>query len=397
MKKIIMFVGGIETQEYFTKQLAKAFRKMGFEVFLFNLMEEEKEFQALCDFIENGSTVMITFNFHGLNQERSFYTNKGIFWDINRIPCINIVLDHPFYYHKFLTSVQSLYYHISIDHGHERYMQRFFPKIMRGPFLPLAGTQIMNKPLKERSMDIIFTGNYTPPKKFEQYITRINKEYADFYYGIIEDLIANPFMEMDVAFEKHLIREMNGLSEKDLKLCMENMIFIDLYVRFYFRGLVIRTLVENGYKVHVYGSGWNMLECRKHENIIKHGPKDSLGCLYAIADSKISLNVMPWFKEGAHDRVFNSMLNGAVCISDESIWMRENLKEDEIVFYYLSEIEKLPGMVGALLSNISGMEKIAYSGCQKAKALHTWEARAKVLSDFYFVSSATPFLPRGIS
>jgi glycosyltransferase involved in cell wall biosynthesis len=380
MKKIIMFIGGIETQEYFTKQLAKSFKKMGYDVFLFQLLEEEKAYPALCKFIEPGNTVMITFNFHGLNHEESFYQKDGIFWDKYQIPCYNIVLDHPFYYHKYVTEVPSLYTQISIDRGHERYMRRFFPKIKRGSFLPLAGTEIVNKPWKKRSKEIVFTGNYTPPQKFEQYITRVNQEYTDFYYGIIHDLIENPSMPMDVAFEKHLVREMGDMSDDDLKLCMENMIFIDLYVRFYFRGLAIRTLAESGFHVHVYGSGWELLECRKHDNIIKHGPQNSLGCLDAIADSRISLNVMPWFKEGAHDRVFNSMLNKAVCLSDESIWMKENLKDDEIVFFQLDGMKKLPDTLDALLSNPNRMQEIAENGYRKAKALHTWERRAQALT-----------------
>jgi glycosyltransferase involved in cell wall biosynthesis len=175
---------------------------------------------------------------------------------------------------------------------------------------------------------------------------------------------------------------MKNPSDSDLKMCMENMIFIDLYVRFYFRGLVIKTLAENGIPVHVYGSGWNLLECKNPENIIVGGPQNSMGCLQAIADSKISLNVMPWFKDGVHDRVFNSMLNGALCLSDTSLWMKDNLVDGkEIVYYSLSEINKLPQIVNSLLSNTEKMQKIIQQGYTKANNLHTWASRAKALSE----------------
>ncbi len=68
------------------------------------------------------------------------------------------------------------------------------------------------------------------------------------------------------------------------------------------------------------------LDCRHPENIINGRLQDSYGCLKAISQAKISLNVMPWFKEGAHDRVFNSMLNGAVCFTDWSLYFEENMK-----------------------------------------------------------------------
>lgn len=381
MKKIVMFIGGIETTEYFTLQLKKTFLQLGHSVFLFQLEKEEEEFQRLCEFIEKGNTVMITFNYHGLNEEKVFYQGGKLFWEEWEIPCYNIMLDHPFYYHRYLNSMPPLYYNLCIDEGHDRYIERFFPQIKRGLLLPLAGTEVVHKQISQRSMDIVMTGHYTPPLKFEKHITRIDEEYTQFYYRIINDLIENPTMGMEEAFEKHLKIDMPDISEQDLLLCMENMIFIDLYVRFHFRGEVVKVLVDHGFKVHVVGSGWDLLDCEHPENIIHLGAKNSLGCLNAIADSKISLNVMPWFKEGAHDRVFNSMVNGAVCVSDESIWMLEHLKDgEEIIFYRLNELNHLPTIVGQLLNDPDRMQLIADTSCHKVREEHTWEARAKVLS-----------------
>ncbi len=382
MKKIIMFTGGIETQEFFTLQLVKAFDKMGYDIFLFRLNEGELDFPALTHFIEENNTVMITFNFHGLNQEKPFFSNGLFLWEAMAIPCYNIVLDHPFYYHKFLGIVPPLYTHISIDRGHEHYMKRFFPMIKLGPFLPLAGTQISNKPMSARSTDIVFTGNYTPPHQFDKHITRIDDEYTEFYHGIIDDLIVHPTQSMDEVFEKHLRREMPNPSDEELMVCMENMIFIDLYVRFYFRGRVIRTLADNGFPIHVYGGGWNLLECKRPDHIILGRQAGSFECLEAIADSRISLNVMPWFKDGAHDRIFNSMTNGTLCLSDDSLWLRENLTDKkEIVYYSLTEIDQIPSIMNELLADTNKLEAIARGGYEKACALHTWEFRAKILEE----------------
>jgi hypothetical protein len=259
-------------------------------------------------------------------------------------------------------------------------MKRFFPSIQLGPFLPLAGTEISNKPLNERSKDVVFTGNYTPPNKFDKHITRINDEYTEFYRGIIDDLIAHPDLEMDEVFEIHLIREMNDPSDEDLKTCMENMIFIDLYVRFYYRGLVIKTLVDHGLQVHVFGKGWELLQCEHQENLINGDSLSSLECLQKISQAKISLNVMPWFKDGAHDRIFNSMLNGALCLTDESIYLREELQDNvNIKFYSLTELEKLPELVTELLQQPDRMKAIIEAGYHKAKRSHTWECRARIL------------------
>lgn len=387
MKKIILFKGEVETLEYFSLQLAKAFRKIGHEVFIFDFLEETVSLKALLSFVERNNTVMLTFNFTGIRGDDIFLDKDDVvFWDAFQIPCYNIVVDHPFYYHKIINQVPDDYHQICIDRFHINYMKRFFPKVKTEAFLPLGGTQVyeMLIPYEDRPMDIVFTGNYTPPSHFDKFITRIDDDYTAFYHKIIDDLIAHPALPMEEAFEVHLKREMPELTDEELKACMENMIFIDLYVRFYVRGLVVKTLVDNGLKVQVFGSGWNLLDCEHPENIINGDSVDSKTCLEKISQAKISLNVMPWFKDGAHDRIFNSMLNGSISLSDGSIYLEKELQDGkDIVFYSLSEIETLPEKVKYLLENTDYAKKIAEEG-YKTALNHTWEKRALVLEEMMF-------------
>ncbi len=382
-QKFIFFKGEIETLEYFSLEIAKTFMEYGAFVFFFDFLEEEESFLKLQEFCKNCEPIMITFNFTGIRGDEIFYDEKEeLFWNVHHITCINIVVDHPFYYDKLLEIVPEKYYQISIDRLHESYMKRFYPNIKLLPFLPLGGTAIFKKPLSisERSIDVVFTGNYTPPHTFDKHIERINEEYTAFYHRIIDDLIANPFLSMEVAMEKHLKEEMGELSDDELKTVMANMIFIDLYVRFYFRGLVVKTLAEHGIKVHLYGGGWEQLECANRENLILGGSLNSHECLEVISNSKISLNVMPWFKEGAHDRIFNSQLNGAVCLTDDSIYLKEQLVDGkDCVFYSLKQIDDLPKIVQNLLDNKEQLERIAKNGYETALACHSWKKRAENL------------------
>ena len=60
------------------------------------------------------------------------------------------------------------------------------------------------KPLSmsERSTNVVFTGNYTPPETFNIHIERLGDEYTAFYHGIINDLIANPSLSMEKVIEQ---------------------------------------------------------------------------------------------------------------------------------------------------------------------------------------------------
>lgn len=120
----------------------------------------------------------------------------------------------------------------------------------------------------------------------------------------------------------------------------------------------------------------------RHPECLKlHPQTDSVTCLEMLADAKVSLNVMPWFKDGAHDRVFNSILNGAVCVTDPSCYLEEELHEGEGVCYVaLQDMDALPEKVKDLLQNDSGRNEIVRRGRAIVEQKHTWAQRAKTLA-----------------
>lgn len=399
MKRIVMFTGGVETLEYFARQMAIQFEKMGYLVFFYDLRDEEHSAKKLRKFIRAGETVLVTFNFQGLEKEMGVYKEGvGYIWDGYKIPCYNIAADHPYFYHDRLSDLPRDYHHISIDRCQEAYFKEFYPEFRHEGFLPLAGTRlehgmqdglcsvcadgaddgIFEQELREKHYDVILTGNYTKLSFFEPYINWINDEYAQFYREIIRELIEHPHQTVEQVALVHCEREMGKEPNDLLRIAFSKMIFIDLYVRNYWRGEAVRTLVNAGIQVDVVGKGWEELEdvdCSKNLHI--HPQTDSLTCLQMIQQSKVSLNVMPWFKDGAHDRVFNSILNGAVCVSDTSKYLCEELKEGEGVCYYdLEHIDELPVKVTQLLQDEARMQDIVSRGKAKVLDKHTWAQRA---------------------
>lgn len=385
MKKLLFFTGDIETQGYFSLQIAKAMETLGHEIFIYDLSRPWESTEKFFRFFEEDNTVLINFNFHGMSGEEYFLDENGtMMWEALRIPSYNIVVDHPMYYHHFLEKVPSNYHHISIDKNHEAYMHRFFPEIENGPFLPLAGTELYpqksNVPIVYRKYDVTMVGNYCKPSTFDKYITRIDDEYTAFYYGMIDDLLENTWKTVEEVAEAHLQAELGEISEKELKKVMAALTFIDLYVRYTFRGRAVQELVDAGIPIYVFGDGWELLECQHPENLKIMNNLNSEGCLKKLRQTKLSLNVMPWFKNGAHDRIFNSMLNGAVCLTDSSIYLDEILHDNEdCSMYSLSRMEKLPEIVEELLKDPVRMQRIANNGYEMARAGHTWAQRAMVL------------------
>lgn len=388
MKKIILFTGGVETLTFFSLQIKKALTARGYKTFLFDISEPFDSFQALLQFCRKGEGVLVTFNFIGLSGESIFFQNGISFFDEYAVKCLNIVVDHPFYYHEKLRHLPSDYLQFCIDRTHIAYMRRFFPHVTLGEFLPLAGTvsaQVQHKgciPIAERKTDLLFVGNYTPPQHFEKQITRLGNDYTQFYYGIIDDLTAHSELTMEQAFEDHIKREIPDISDADLAKCMENMIFIDLYLRFTMRGRVIEVLADNGFPIEVFGAGMELLSLRHPENLLLHGSTTSAVCLNKLSKAKISLNVMPWFKDGLHDRILSASLNGAVSLTDTSGYLCEVFSENDLCCYSLKEIEKLPETVTFLLEHPAHMQQLADNAKRICAAAHTWENRVDVLESY---------------
>lgn len=400
MKRIVMVIGGVETLEYFSYQMGETFEREGYKVYYYDLKNVKESTRKLRKFVRSGETVLLTFNFEGLSKEPGIYREGvGYVWEEYKLPCYNIAVDHPYYYHKRLNDLPEKYYHISIDKNHARYFEEYYPEYKHLGFLPLAGTGLLENDFslqdKQVQMDkeqmrqseslaegrganVILTGNYKELFFCEQFIHRNGEEYAEFYQGIIEELIARPHKTLEEVVLAHCQREMGDLSKEDARLVLHNMIFIDIYIRNYWRGEVVKTLVNAGIDVDVFGDGWDKLDCEKPQHLHIHPQTTSLVCLQEIKKAKISLNVMPWFKDGAHDRVFNSILNETLCVTDKSKYLCQELKEGEGVCYYdLENLKALPELVSGLLQNESDRQRIVEKGLEKVMAHHTWEVRAK--------------------
>lgn len=386
--KIVLMTGGTETLDFFSRQMQPAFTRAGYKVFLFDQRFEEESAQKLASFAGISDTVLITFNFEGLQMSPCLYDPLNqLFWDSHDVICINIAVDHPFYYPEVIEVHPDRFYQVSIDRLHRAYLKKYYPQIHSDLFLPLAGTSLYPDgsypAFEDRKYDVVFTGNFTPKEEFDQYIDRLGEEYAAFYRSMLEELIQNPSLADDAVMESYLRREFPDASNEEIRKTIANMIFIDTYIRFYFREEVVKTLVDHKIKVHCVGKGWDRLKCQHPEYLSFEKDQLSQDCLERIANAKISLNVMPWFKDGAHDRVFNSMANGAVCVTDPSRYLREELTEQEnVVFYDLSHLDELPEIVQTLLRNSDRSKKIARNAYALTMQKHTWANRANDLLRF---------------
>ena len=414
MKRLIFIVGSTETLEYFSFQVAEYFLAAGREVFLWDMRHPVSSINAFEALEDPENSILITFNFIGLCGEGQFGEGLGNIWDANGIEKICIMVDSPVYYYRQLSSNMENLKLFCIDRYHQEFVERYYPFYGKAGFLPLAG----NKPLcsffakpgilkpgditwfeiggkeenfeewNSRSIDVLFTGNYVPPESLEPSISHLGPEYKAFVKDVAREVTERYSEPFERVITERLTGEFPESSEDELLQALYGMVYVDLYVRNIYRGKIVTALADRGLKVYCTGKDWDKAPCKHPENIIHTGDSVvSLQCLEAMSRTRISLNMMPWFKAGAHDRVFSSMLSGCVCLSDSSEYLDEVIGGRGVFCEYkLTDPESSAALAAdlaaGLLADPEGAYGIAFAGKKLASEDHTWKERAKFLELF---------------
>lgn len=363
IKKYILVDGKIETLAFFSYQIESELNRLGFETYMHSFYDGEEK---LLDQIGTDNTILITFNCILLSDEPEY----SQFIRLN-IPAINILVDHPMYYHEQLISYTDNVTIICIDRFHADYVKKYYPNIRNIIFMPLAGSAPKKiVPYKDKAYDVIFTGNFTPCSYFEKYIERNGREYSNFYHEIIDDLLSDYSRPIEQVCEKHIQSEIPNATDNDVREVMSKMIFIDLYLRFYQRECVIKEIIKSGFNVRFVGRGFDALGLNSTTLM------PTSFCLEETAKAKVSLNIMPGFCDGSHDRILSSMLCHTLCVTDKSRWLVENFENREnILFYDVSMPSTASRAIEYALTNPDILERISENGHKKALELHTWNSR----------------------
>lgn len=87
---------------------------------------------------------MFTFNFEGIAGEAGLYRDDGWnFWDWAGVKVVNVVVDHPLYYNKYIRKHPEKYIQLDIDEMHVAYMRRFSRKYTQNICLRLEQSLII--------------------------------------------------------------------------------------------------------------------------------------------------------------------------------------------------------------------------------------------------------------
>lgn len=379
MERIIIFESATDSLRTFARLMAKGFREMGYQVLMADMNNEEETRAAVYDFAVPGQTAALFFNHAGLNL---LTEDRNIIWNELDVDCYDYIVDHPMYYHAAIIFPVRRLTFLCVDDYHRKFIERFYPGKVRSFFLPLAGIRCTEPviPFEERSMDVLFTGAYLIDDRIEYHIQGLGEGLKQIWLECYELLCKRTTLTLEAGLEQCLKKKGLKLPKEDLRDTVRLFQDMDGMLRSRARAEVIRTLANAGVKVHIYGEGWQFLDCRQ-ENLIIHDRIPFDETIPLMADAKIVLNVMPWFKAGVHDRVYSAMLNESVCLTDGSEYISKTLTDGkEALLFSLDRLEELPDKVKHYLGQTEKLREIAAGGYAYAKDTQTWSCRARQLA-----------------
>lgn len=292
-------------------------------------------------------------------------------------PVFEILVDPPYYHSKVMENHSHNLHVILLDQGHVDYCMRYYPDFKSVNMSYLIGPVHEAIPYEEREIKVLFTGG-CPDEDVER--QRVVREYGDpWMVELFELLVERGISHPDNTTEENLkffLRD-KGLDATDqvIRTLMSTIgIRVEYYLRGYYRRKIVCGLVEAGIPVSVAGLCWEHCFPTVPANLSLLGAVDFSETALLTANAQISLNVMPLFKAGMHDRVLTAMHCGTVCVTDPSLYLEEHFTDGEnIVFYRLDRLEQLPEQLWGLLEDASEAKDIAMAGYEKVREEYTWE------------------------
>jgi spore maturation protein CgeB len=193
--------------------------------------------------------------------------------------------------------------------------------------------------------------------------------------------ISKPYYQTFVDSLDKQVQLQSGIDPQTIDI-LEILFDIEMYIRGKDRVELVRSIKEA--KVDVFGSadetaGWKKYVGDKR-NVVVHDPVPFKQALAIMKHSKIVLNSCPWISYGGHERIFAGLASGALVLTNENDFLKEEFKDGEsIAFYQHGRWDKANHRVNEYLEDVSKRNLVAKKGREIVMNRHTWDHRAAQL------------------
>lgn len=290
----------------------------------------------------------------------------------------NFIFDHPIWLLPHLQHQVEEFFVLTHDCSYIRFIKKYYGK--RARLLPPGGLQHKLEKGKrlEKRYGLSFVGTYGDYIHEVRLIHGMERSQRFIANGFLLAMRQNPNLTAEQALQQTLRKRGLALSEDSFLVQFYALRRVIYCVMHYYRHQVIKEILKEGIRLEVFGDSWLACPLREYDNLVCHPNVTVEESLEIWKRSKMSLNIMSWHKEGFTERVANSMLSGAVVVTDQSTYLHTHFEDgEEIILFDLENLSALPNKIKEVLGDDSKREKMAESALEKALQNHTWQVRVK--------------------
>ena len=386
-QRVILFKGDVQygVTNRFIEDMEAAYEEDGQSCVTYDLKEDfdTLKHKLIDEFSQAKPLLALGFNAMG-----QFYVNDKSVYDMVAFPHISWLVDHPVHHILRLelpVDPEFRQAHVpdnfgliaTIDRGHKQFIDTSLAQKYGCFFLPHGGCKARKESEQPRDLNIVFCGTGTSPDALRNTWKELDAE---------ELKLLEIGVEMDGAEENlptlELVAKLFTEQEQkpNRKLFMRIMQNVERYGRARERLQTLNILDDAGVKVEVFGKGWGFANFKNH-NV--HKELDFEEALEIFQRSKMSLNASSFFTDGAHERIFSSMLNGAIPLTNGSKYLDELEGFSEVVEKY-DHSDFLAEGARTALENSKELEEKSAAGREFSENGHTFGHRAIELRDIIF-------------
>jgi hypothetical protein len=372
-----------DSTTYFIDCVSEELKTMGWEVMHIRL-DKATQRERMCELADEYDSQPFDYVFD-INTKLDALRDDAGRYCFDRLgkSVWHYILDHPFYHHDSLKVPLKNMNVICLDEKHKKFIEETYPHINKCIVLPLAAKRASDglKDYDMRDNDLIFTASYTDPDMVYLKAVKQDSENVAFFNAFTRILLDNPALTQEEA-----VRGMYpGISGIEIAEKLQSNFMADVYLQAAIRQEIVVQLIRSHVPVKLYGHNWDTfltkaeVLMKEDAAFIKECVKDcgevTYGELPAIYNNaRLSVNQLPWFKAGIHDRTPLALMNGCVSITDGSIYMRREIPMDSGVEYYsLDELEKVGEFIKGLVADAASLKTKTVRGVQYAKVRWSWK------------------------
>lgn len=355
---------------YFTDQLARVLRARGHEAVIFSA--EREPLEALERFAGMHFDAVIDCN---SGAPRLTTDTGSYFLDEIDAPFFNLLLDHPLYHHDSLKCRLKNYHVRCLDENHAAYVHEYYPHIKSVGLWTATGSPAARPlPIQKREIPILFSGTYTDPYEIETAILELPPFIQSDLKLLISELLDHPCQTIEGAI-RTLGDALDSYLPEAMPLFVQSCFLADTYVRAYRRRALVLAADRARLPLWLVGADWEKLSLPAESTVSLHRRVPFTESFSLMANSRITLNLMPEFKAGFHDRVFSAMLNGSVAATDPSTQLTETFSDGkELLFYDVANLDESCERLCRALEKPRDLQQIADLGLENARKKFCWEA-----------------------